>query len=151
MKLLVINGPNLNMLGRREPRIYGTVTYDRLIEEIEKAARSLDVSVSVFQSNSEGTIIDTIQDSDGFDGIIINAGGYTHTSVAIRDALLGVGLPIVEVHLSNIFSREEFRKRSFISDIAVGVITGFGIAGYRLGIEALRDYLAKKTDGKKTD
>jgi 3-dehydroquinate dehydratase-2 len=151
MKLLVINGPNLNMLGRREPSIYGSASYDWLVQQIEAWARSLDIAVTVFQSNAEGEIIDTIQRAADHDGILINAGGYTHTSVAIRDALLAAGLPVVEVHLSNIFSREDFRRRSLISDIAVGVITGFGAIGYRLGIEALRDHLAEKTDGKKQD
>ncbi len=146
MKFFVINGPNLNMLGEREPDIYGKMSYDGLLGEIQKAAATLGVSATVFQSNSEGEIIDTIQKLKGFDGVIINAGGYTHTSVAIRDALLASGLPVVEVHLSNIFSREEFRRRSFISDIAVGVICGFGITGYRLGIEALRDHLIKKNE-----
>jgi 3-dehydroquinate dehydratase-2 len=151
MKLLVINGPNLNMLGRREPSIYGSASYDQLVQEVEAWARSLDVAVTVFQSNAEGAIIDVIQQAADYDGILINAGGYTHTSVAVRDALLAAGLPVVEVHLSNIFSREDFRKRSLISDIAVGVITGFGTAGYRLGIEALRDHLTEKTDEKKKD
>jgi 3-dehydroquinate dehydratase-2 len=146
MKFFVINGPNLNMLGEREPNIYGKTTYNGLVGEIQEAAKSMGVSVTVFQSNSEGQIIDTIQKLKDFDGVIINAGGYTHTSVAIRDALLASRLPVVEVHLSNIFSREEFRRKSFISDIAVGVICGFGVTGYRLGLEALRDHLVKRDE-----
>jgi 3-dehydroquinate dehydratase-2 len=143
MNILVINGPNLNMLGKREPSVYGNVSYDRLVELIRGWADSLGATVEVFHSNSEGTIVDTIQEAGGYDGIIINAGGYTHTSVAIRDALLSVGLPVVEVHLSNIFSREEFRRHSFISDIAVGVITGFGIHSYHLGLVAIQKHLDK--------
>lgn len=148
MNVIVINGPNLNMLGSREPAIYGGVSYDQLIGLIHEWSEQLNLSVRVFQSNSEGEIIDAIQGARGSDGIIINAGGYTHTSVAVRDALLSVGLPIVEVHLSNIFSREEFRKRSLISDVAVGVITGFGATGYRLGLIALYEHLAAKNHGK---
>lgn len=144
MKIIVINGPNLNMLGRREPGLYGSVPYDRLVGLIKEWSDSLKVSVEVFQSNSEGEIIDAIQGAGGYDGIIINAGGYTHTSVAIRDALLSVGVPVIEVHLSNIFSREGFRKRSLISDIAVGVITGFGTYSYHLGIIALYEHLRIK-------
>jgi 3-dehydroquinate dehydratase-2 len=141
MNILVINGPNLNMLGKREPSVYGSVPYDRLVELIRGWADSLGASVEVLQSNSEGGIIDAIQGAGQRDGIIINAGGYTHTSIAIRDALLSVGLPVVEVHISNIFSREGFRKKSFISDIAVGVITGFGIYSYYLGLIALQEHI----------
>jgi 3-dehydroquinate dehydratase II len=144
IKFLVINGPNLNMLGIREPHIYGGVSYDGLVDEIRKTAVSLDISVTVFQSNSEGELIDEIQKARDNDGIIINAGGYTHSSVAIRDALLSTGLPVVEVHLSNIFSREDFRKKSYISDIAVGVITGFGMDGYRMGMSGLKNYLTSR-------
>lgn len=148
MNIIVINGPNLNMLGKREPAVYGNASHDELVNMIREWSDSLGVSVRVFQSNSEGEIIDTIQEAQGYDGIIINAGGYTHTSVSIRDALLSVGLPVIEVHLSNIFSREEFRKRSFISDIAVGVITGFGTTGYRLGLIALYEHLTPKKHAK---
>jgi 3-dehydroquinate dehydratase-2 len=144
MKIIVINGPNINMLGKREPAVYGSVSYDRLVDMIGEWADSLEVSVRVFQSNSEGGVIDAIQGAADCDGIVINAGGYTHTSVAIRDALLSVKLPVVEVHLSNVFSREGFRKSSFISDIAVGVITGFGTDSYRLGLIALCEHLKKK-------
>ena len=144
MDILIINGPNLNMLGKREPAVYGNVSYDELVDLIHQWSDSLGTSVRVFQSNSEGDIIDAIQEARGYDGIIINAGGYTHTSVGVRDALLSVDLPVIEVHLSNIFSREEFRKRSFISDIAIGVITGFGTTGYRLALIALHEHLTAK-------
>ncbi len=144
MKILVINGPNLNMLGVREPEIYGSLTYGDLVKFIEETAVSLGIDVDIFQSNSEGEIIDKIQGVDVIDGILINAGGYTHTSVAIRDALLTISLPVVEVHLSNIFSREDFRKHSYISDIAVGVITGFGEEGYRMGLVAIKGIVGKK-------
>jgi len=148
MKIIVINGPNLNMLGKREPTVYGRVSYDELVGLIQGWSETMGASVQVVQSNSEGQIIDAIQGAHECDGIIINAGGYTHTSVAIRDALLAVGLPVVEVHLSNIFSREQFRKSSFISDIAVGVITGFGVTSYRLGLIALYDHITAKNHGK---
>lgn len=151
MKFLVINGPNLNMLGKREPQVYGKVSYGRLVEEIRGWADSLKVEVEVFQSNSEGEIIDAIQGVVDCSGIIINAGGYTHSSVAIRDALLSVGIPIIEVHISNIFSREDFRKRSLISDIAVGVITGFGVDGYRLSLLALVEHMRVKQHVTQTD
>jgi 3-dehydroquinate dehydratase-2 len=151
MNILVINGPNLNMLGKREPALYGSVPYERLVDLIRGWADSLGVSVDVMQSNSEGVIIDAIQAAGVCDGIIINAGGYTHTSVAIRDALLSVSLPVVEVHLSNIFSREGFRSESFISDIAVGVITGFGAYSYYLGLIALREHLTKGKNDKDTN
>ena len=141
MKFLVINGPNLNMLGKREPEIYGKFTYQDLVEFIEDTAKPIGLDVEVFQSNSEAAIVDRIQAASNVDGIIINAGAYTHTSIAIRDALLSVGIPIVEVHLSNIFAREDFRKKSYISDIAVGVISGFGREGYRFALFAIKDIL----------
>jgi len=141
MKFLVINGPNLNMLGKREHEIYGKFTYQDLVEFIEDTAKPIGLDVEVFQSNSEAAIVDRIQAASNVDGIIINAGAYTHTSIAIRDALLSVGIPIVEVHLSNIFAREDFRKKSYISDIAVGVISGFGREGYRFALFAIKDIL----------
>ncbi len=144
MKVLVINGPNLNMLGMREPEVYGFLTYVELVRFIEEAAEGLKIEVEIFQSNSEGEIVDKIQEADVFDGILINAGGYTHTSVAVRDALLAVAVPFVEVHLTNIFSREDFRKHSYISDIAVGVITGFGKEGYLLGLMALKAVVGER-------
>lgn len=142
MDIIVINGPNLNMIGTREPDIYGKGSYKELVRFIEESAESIDMGVEVFQSNSEGAIIERIHESRHLDGIIINAGGYTHTSVAIRDALLSVGLPIIEVHISNIFAREDFRTVSYISDIALGVISGFGFVGYRLALLAIKNHLS---------
>ncbi len=144
MKILVINGPNLNMLGKREPEIYGKYTYQDLVKFIEDTAKSLSLEVEVFQSNSEAELIGKIQAASNIGGIVINAGGYTHTSIAIRDALLSTGIPIVEVHLSNIFAREDFRKKSYISDIAEGVISGFGREGYRFALSAIKDILKER-------
>ena len=147
MNILVVNGPNLNMLGRREKEIYGAQTYDDLVSLIEETAKKLGIQVEIFQSNSEGKIVDKIQLSERFDGIIINAGAYTHTSVAIRDALLvwSPRIPIVEVHLSNIFGREDFRRHSYISDIARGVIAGLGMRGYELALSWLSGEVSEGT------
>ena len=135
-KILVINGPNLNMLGIREPDIYGKKNFAALEEYIRASARELSLSVSLFQSNHEGEIVDIIQSAYGlYDGIVINPAAYTHTSVAILDALKAVGIPTVEVHLSDINSREEFRKHSFVSMIAVKTICGLGFGGYRKALE----------------
>lgn len=140
-KILVINGPNLNMLGIREPDLYGKADYASLVRFIEERAALAGADVSVVQSNSEGAIIDYIQRSlNVFDGIVINAGGYTHTSVAILDALKAVGLPAVEVHLTDIYSREEFRRFSYISLYAEKTIAGKGFEGYAEAI----DYLINK-------
>lgn len=129
--VLVLNGPNLNMLGVREKSIYGNKTYDELVAYIEKRALDLDIKTDVFQSNHEGELVDKIHKAFGeSEAIIINPAAYTHTSVAIRDALLSVNLPIFEVHLSNVHAREEFRHHSFVSDIAKAVICGCGIEGY---------------------
>ncbi|MGE4496677.1 MAG: type II 3-dehydroquinate dehydratase [Deferribacterales bacterium] len=134
MKLLVINGPNLNMLGRRESSHYGTLTLaDINTKLIEKADGRAELEF--FQSNHEGAIIDRIQQTSGFDGIIINAGAYTHTSIGIRDAFLAAKTPFVEVHLSNVYAREDFRHNSYLSDIAKGVIAGFGWMSYMLALE----------------
>lgn len=142
MKLLVINGPNLNMLGVREPEKYGTETFSDLEKEIHAYSFELGLNIETFQSNSEGEIIDKIQQAIGsFEGILINAGGYTHTSVAIRDAISSVNLPCVEVHMTNIYSREEFRHKSLIAPVCVGQISGFGQNSYKLGLKALSDYL----------
>ena len=135
-KILVINGPNLNMLGIREPDIYGKQNFAALEEYIRASARELSLSVSLFQSNHEGEIVDIIQSAYGlYDGIVINPAAYTHTSVAILDALKAVGIPTVEVHLSDINSREDFRKHSFVSMIAVKTICGLGFEGYRKALE----------------
>ncbi|MDO4640873.1 MAG: type II 3-dehydroquinate dehydratase [Neisseria sp.] len=133
--ILVINGPNLNLLGTREPHIYGAETLDDVCNNLNKIAAEVDTSIDHFQSNSEGDIVTRIQAARGnTDMIIINAGAYTHTSVAIRDALAGVGIPFVEVHISNVHSREAFRHHSYLSDQAVGVIVGLGTYGYEAAL-----------------
>ena len=138
--LLVINGPNMNMLGIREPEIYGRQDYKALCEFINNSAFLLGLEIEIYQSNHEGDIIDKIQASYGaFDGIVINPGGYTHTSVSILDALKAVNIPAVEVHLSDIESREEFRKFSFVSLYAEKVIKGQGFEGYRKALEYLKE------------
>lgn len=144
MKILVINGPNLNLLGKREPEIYGAETLDGVNCSLQDAALAINAALEFFQSNSEGELVDAIQGAAGvFDGIIINPAAYTHTSIAIRDAIAAVALPTVEVHLSNIYSREEFRHNSFIAPVAIGQISGFGSAGYKLALEGLVRYLNK--------
>ena len=139
MKISIINGPNLNMLGIREPNLYGNKTYTDLVDEIFAFAQKNNVEVEIFQSNCEGEIVDQIQNAyfRGFDAIIINAGAYTHTSIAILDALKAVSLPCVEVHLTDINNRDEFRKKSFVSLVAEKQIVGKGIQGYILAIEYL--------------
>ncbi len=144
MDLLLINGPNLNLVGKREPSIYGSQTLEDIQEELLSLANELDANLKFFQSNSEGEMIDCIQNSVGsIDGILINAGAYTHTSIALRDALLGVAIPYVEVHLSNIYSREEFRRKSFLSDKALGLVCGFGAYSYQLALEGIVSYLKR--------
>ena len=146
MKLLILNGPNLNLLGLREPDIYGRQNYAALVRFCEDTCREADISCKVFQSNHEGALVDEIQAAYGvFDGIVINAAGYTHTSVALRDALLAVKIPFAEVHLSNVHAREAFRHHSYFSDIAVGTITGFGAVGYELALRAATQYLAAQS------
>ena len=142
MKILIIHGPNLNMLGKREPSIYGAGTLQEINRLLKEEAKRLDVKTEVFQSNSEGEIVSRIQDAmKKSDGILINPGAYTHTSIAIRDAILSAGLPVVEVHISNIYKREDFRQKSFISGVSVGVISGFGSDSYILGLNGLVNYL----------
>ena len=142
MKILVINGPNLNMLGIREPEKYGTLSLAEIEKELHAYSFELGIDIETFQSNLEGDIIDKIQQTIGaIDGILINAGGYTHTSVAIRDAVSAVGLPCVEVHMTNIHAREEFRHKSLIAPVCIGQISGFGKESYKLGLKALYDYL----------
>ena len=142
MNLLLINGPNLNLVGKREPSIYGAQTLEDIQKELMTLASELDVRLKFFQSNSEGEMIDCIQNSVGsIDGILINAGAYTHTSIALRDALLGVAIPYVEVHLSNIYSREEFRHQSFLSDKALGLVCGFGANSYQFALQGIVSYL----------
>jgi 3-dehydroquinate dehydratase-2 len=130
MKILIVNGPNLNLLGKREPQIYGNQTFESYFEEL-KLATSADLSY--FQSNMEGELVNCLQLSD-HDGIILNAGAYTHTSIALRDCIASIAIPVVEVHISNITAREEFRHTSFISPVAVGVIFGFGLKSYELAV-----------------
>lgn len=142
MKILIIHGPNLNMLGKREPDIYGATTLEEINAALTSKAKGLGAEVTFFQSNSEGEIVSNIQDAmSKFDGVVINPGAYTHTSVAIRDAILSSGLPVVEVHISNIHKREDFRQKSFVSGVALGVISGFGVNSYMLGLSGLIDYL----------
>ena len=141
-RILVIHGPNLNLLGTREPEIYGATTLAEIDGHLASIAKEAGFELDTFQSNHEGLLIDRIQEArTTANGILINPGGLTHSSVSLRDALLGSELPVVEVHLSNVHAREAFRKYSYISDIAVGVITGFGPNSYRLGLEALVQHL----------
>lgn len=135
-KILVLNGPNLNLLGLREPSVYGHTTLAQIDARLQALATELGVSLSSYQSNHEGALVDRIQAAraDGTDFIVINAGAYTHTSVAIRDALAGVKISFVELHLSNVYKREDFRHHSYLSDLAVGVIAGLGPAGYEAAL-----------------
>ena len=144
MKLLVINGPNINLLGKREPEIYGSDTYGDLIALIERTGKEFNVEVSHFQSNHEGAIIDCIQSAYGnYDGIVINPAAYTHTSIAIMDAIKAVGLPCIEVHLSDISKRETFRQFSYISMVCDKTVKGLGIEGYRVAIAHLVEHYKK--------
>jgi 3-dehydroquinate dehydratase-2 len=141
-KILVIHGPNLNLLGKREPAIYGKVTLSQINQELKKAARKRKIALTIKQSNHEGEIVDLIgKGKNKYSGLLINPAAYTHTSVAIRDAIAASGIPTVEVHLSNIYSREEFRQKSLVSPVAKGSILGFGAKSYVLGLEALIDLL----------
>lgn len=137
MRILIINGPNINLLGKREPSIYGSVSFDDYLEELRRCYP--EVQIDYYQSNVEGFLIDKIQEV-GFevDGIILNAGAYTHTSIALQDAIRAVPAPVIEVHISNVHTREEFRHKSMISCACRGVICGFGLDSYRLALEALK-------------
>ena len=144
-KLLLLNGPNLNLLGQREPEVYGHETLADVVARAENRAQQLGHSLEAYQSNAEHELINRIHQAkvDGVAIIIFNPGAFTHTSIALRDALLGVDIPFIELHLSNVFAREEFRQHSFLSDIAVGVISGMGANGYELAVEAADFKLSK--------
>lgn len=131
MRILIVNGPNLNLVGTREPQIYGNVTFERCLEALKEKS---DVQIDYFQSNIEGELINCLQNSD-HDGIVLNAGGYSHTSVALRDCVAAISIPVVEVHISNLTQRESFRHESLISPVAVGCIFGFGMISYDLAID----------------
>jgi len=142
LRILVIHGPNLNLLGTREPEIYGATTLAEIDAELSSLAKQAGCELDAFQSNHEGLLIDRIQEArSNADGVLINPAGLTHSSVALRDALIASELAIVEVHLSNVFAREPFRHHSYVSGIAVGVVSGFGPASYRLGLDALIGHL----------
>jgi 3-dehydroquinate dehydratase-2 len=141
MKILVIHGPNLNLLGKREPGIYGSLTLNEINERIKKSAHDLGFETSIIQSNSESEIIEAIHKAD-YDVLIINPAAFTHTSIAIRDAISGVGRPAIEVHISNIHKREEFRRRSYIAEVCVGQISGFGPDSYILALIASKNILS---------
>ena len=143
-KILIINGPNLNLLGKREETKYGKVTLEEVKKNCEFHAKSINVEIHFYQSNIEGEIVEMIQKAKGnYNGIIINAAGYTHTSVAILDALLAVKLPTIEVHITNIYNREEFRKKSLISKAADGIICGFGVNGYIMALDSMKEIINK--------
>jgi 3-dehydroquinate dehydratase-2 len=144
--ILILNGPNLNLLGTREPGHYGTATLDEIIADLRKRAGAAGIELADFQSNAEHELIGRVQAaaSDGTGFIIINPAAFTHTSVGLRDALQAVGIPFIEVHLSNVHAREAFRKHSYFSDIAVGIIAGLGPTGYQLALQAAVDYLQKQ-------
>jgi len=136
MRVLVVNGPNLNLLGKREPSIYGNTSLDGLVDMLKERGRELGIGVDHVQSNSEGALVDTLHNArDKYDGIILNAGAYTHYSYAIRDAVAAIGLPVIEVHISNVYAREDFRSRSVIAPVCVGQISGLGVEGYRLALD----------------
>lgn len=156
LRILVLHGPNLNLLGTREQSVYGTVTLDNIDASITTLAEELAIEVDIRQSNTEGELVGWIQEArSGYDGILINPAGYTHTSVAIRDAVAAVNLPTVEVHLSNIHRREEFRHKSYIVGVALGQVSGLGPSSYLLALRGLHDHLtttrrSKKSGGRST-
>ncbi len=142
MKILILHGPNLNLLGIREPGVYGNVGLEEINARILDFGKKLNLEVTCYQSNHEGSLIDALQEARNWaSGVVINPGGYTHTSVALRDAISAIAIPVVEVHLSNIYAREEFRHKSLISAVCKGKISGFGWRSYLLGIQALYDLL----------
>ena len=142
MKILVINGVNMNMLGSRETEKYGTMTLKDLEKDLYAFSFELGIDIETFQSNFEGEIVEKIHSAkDNFDGIVINAGAYTHTSVAIRDAISAIDIPTVEVHMTNIYKREEFRHHSYLAPVCIGQISGFGADSYKLGLKAIKNFL----------
>lgn len=147
MKILVINGVNMNMLGLRETEKYGTMTLKDLEKDLYAFSFEIGIDIETFQSNFEGEIVEKIHSAkDNFDGIVINAGAYTHTSIAIRDAISAINVPAVEVHMTNIYKREEFRHHSYLAPVCIGQISGFGINSYKLGLKAVVDYLSDNNE-----
>ena len=146
-KILVLNGPNLNLLGSREPEVYGSATLADVDAMLARLAGELGHSIACFQTNAEHAMVDLVQQAkgEGVEFILINPGALTHTSIALRDALLGVGIPFIEVHISNVFAREPFRHHSFLTDIAVGMISGLGVQGYELALRAADSHLSRRS------
>lgn len=150
MNILIINGPNLNLLGRREPGVYGNDSLEELQREILEKAKLMKIEVDFFQSNHEGAIIDALHEAmDSYDGVVLNAGAYTHYSYAIRDAIAAIKIPVAEVHISNVHSREEFRHNSVIAPVCAGTISGFGKYSYILGLMAVAEAITKKVTERK--
>ena len=150
MKILVLHGPNLNLLGTREPEIYGLLTIGDLNTKLIEFGKELGADLKCFQSNHEGALIDALQDAQMWaNGVVFNPGGYTHTSIALRDAITAIGIPVVEVHLSNVYAREEFRHISMISAVCKGKVVGFGWRSYTLGLRALAELLEAEKAGPK--
>ncbi|MAX11194.1 MAG: type II 3-dehydroquinate dehydratase [Chloroflexi bacterium] len=146
MKILILNGPSLNLLGKRNPDVYGNHTLEDIQAALDKKAQQINIDLIFAQSNHEGELIDTLQKNSSCDGVIFNPGAFTHTSIAIADALESIDIPTVEVHLSNIYAREEFRSHSYIAPIAIGQISGFGLSGYLAALDLINEYLQNKND-----